>query len=201
MNQPTTVQESIPGYDFGQSNVPRSPVSMEELRQIEAASGWTEDDARTLHRHGEIFTQRAEDMVDAWRAVIASQPHLAKWFVGPDGNPDDVYKAKVKARFVQWVVDACFRPHDQAWLDYQEEIGLRHTPAEKNRTDGAQTPSIVPFRYLIAFIPTITAVSRRFFVEAGVRDDELQRLEQAWARAVQLHVVLWARPYAREGLW
>ena len=89
--------------------------------------------------------------MDSWRAVIAAQPHLAKWFVGPDGRPDDEYKARVKKRFVQWVLDACFRPHDQAWLDYQQEIGMRHTPAKKNQTDHAQTPSVVPLRYLIAF--------------------------------------------------
>jgi hypothetical protein len=44
--------------------------------------------------------------------------------------------AKVKKRFVQWVLNACFRPHDQAWLDYQEEIGQRPTPEKKNHTDG-----------------------------------------------------------------
>jgi hypothetical protein len=32
----------------------------------------------------------------------------------------------VKRRFVQWVIDTCARPRDAAWLNYQEEIGLRH---------------------------------------------------------------------------
>jgi len=38
---------------------------------------------------------------------------------------------QLKRRFVQWVVDVAIRPHDRAWLDYQEEIGLRHTPEKK----------------------------------------------------------------------
>jgi hypothetical protein len=70
-------------------------------------------------------------MVDSWRAAIGAQRHLARWFSGPDGKPDDEYKATVKKRFVQWVVDACLRPHDQMWLNYHEEIGLRHTPEKK----------------------------------------------------------------------
>jgi hypothetical protein len=49
-------------------------------------------------------------MVDSWRAIIGDHPFLAKWFFGPDGNPDEAYKAAVKRRFVQWVSDLCRRP-------------------------------------------------------------------------------------------
>ena len=192
---------SIPGYDFGKSSIARSPVTMEELREIEMSAGWSDEDARVLQRHADLFDRCAEQMVNSWRAVIGSQPHLAKWFVGPEGKPDEEYKAKVKKRFVQWVVDVCSRPHDQSWLDYQEEIGLRHAPEKKNRTDGARTPEVVPLRFLIAFGTTVALTARKFFVEAGVTESELQKLEDAWSKAVQLHITLWARPYAKEGLW
>jgi hypothetical protein len=192
---------AIAGYDYGQPGTAHSPVTIEELRQIEATAGWTSEDAETLQRHGDIFRQNAEQMVTAWRAVIGAQPHLAKWFFGPDGKPDENYKARVGKRFVLWVLDACFRPHDQTWLDYQEEIGLRHTPAKKNTTDGAETPSVVPLRYVLAFITTVTTKSRTFFEDAGVRGEELHKLEDAWAKAVQLHITLWSRPYTKEGLW
>jgi hypothetical protein len=196
-----TERISIPGYDYGQSEAARSPVSIQELRQIESTIGWTDDDANALGRHQDLFRNNAEKMVDAWRALIAAQPHLSEWFNGPDGKRDDQYAAKVKKRFVQWVVDACVRPHDQAWLDYQEEIGLRHTPEKKNRTDGAHTPPLVPLRYLIGFVTAIVIATRDFFVTAGIRDSELRKVEDAWLKAVQLHVVLWSRPYVKEGLW
>jgi pimeloyl-ACP methyl ester carboxylesterase len=192
---------SIAGYDYARPGIARSPVSLEELRALEASAGWSEEDAKTLERHGQIFKEKADDMVDAWREVIGSQPNLAKWFFGPDGKPDDEYKARIKKRFVQWVLDACFRPHDQAWLDYQEEIGLRHTPAKKNQTDGAHTPPVVPMRYLVAFATVVTTSTRRFFVEGGISGEELQKLQDAWARAVQLHITLWSRPYVKDGLW
>jgi hypothetical protein len=184
-----------------ENEIAHSPISLDELREIESATGWSDQDARVLRQHGEIFKQNAEQMVDAWRAVIGAQPHLAKWFFGSDGKPDEEYKAKVKQRFVQWILDACFRPHDQAWLDYQEEIGLRHTPEKKNKTDAAHTPPLVPLRYLIAFGSVVAITARKFFVDAGVRDQELQKLEDAWSRAVQLHITLWSRPYAKEGQW
>jgi hypothetical protein len=191
----------IPGYDFGKPAIQRSPVSLEELRQLESSIGWTEEDAQVLQRHREIFLSCAEEMVDSWRSVIASQPHLARWFIGPDGKPDENYKSKVKARFVQWVRDVCVRSHDKAWLDYQEEIGLRHTPFRKNVTDSATTPDVVPLRYLLGFTGVIVLTTRKFFLEAGVTGEELQTLHDAWAKAVILHVSLWSRPYAKDGLW
>lgn len=190
----------IPGYDFGKPGSARSPVSLDELRHLEASAGWTNEDAAVLDSHRGIFQDRAEEMVNAWRAEIGKQPHLAHWFVGPDGNPDENYKARVKARFVEWVREIC-RPHDQAWLDYQEEIGLRHTPAKKNATDGARTPELIPLRYLFAFTSVVTLSARRFFVEAAVEGEELRRLEEAWTKKVMLHVTLWSRAYTREGLW
>jgi hypothetical protein len=190
---------AIPGYDYGA--VQHSPVSLEELHQLEQAVGWSEQDAEILRRHEGIFRRDAEAMVDSWRAVIGAQPHLVKWFFGADGKKDETYAAAVKKRFVQWVVDVATRPHDQAWLDYQEEIGLRHTPEKKNRTDGARTPPVVPMRYLVGFVPVVTIGARRFFVDSGVTGDELRRLEDAWTRSVQLHMTLWTRPYTKDGLW
>lgn len=189
----------IYGYDFGKPHVARSPVTLPELREIEATLGWSEEDVRVLGRHRHIFEKHTEEMVDTWRGVIGSQPHLAKWFFGPEGKPDEAYKAGVKKRFVQWVRDVVWRPHDQAWLDYQEEIGLRHTPLKKNKTEGARTPDVVPLRFLIAFVPVVTMSTRKFF--AAVSDNDRQQLEDAWAKAVQLHVTLWARAYVKDGLW
>jgi len=89
----------------------------------------------------------------------------------------------------------------RAWRDYQEEIGLRHTPVKKNQTDHADTLPLVPLRHLPAFIPIVIISTRRFFVEAGVQGEELQRLQDAWTKAVHLNVTLWSRPVAKEGLW
>lgn len=191
----------IPGYDYGNQSSARSPLSNEELRELEETIGWSDADAEILLRHAEIFQQHAEEMVDAWRSVIGSQSHLVKWFFGPDGKRDAEYAAKVKARFVRWVVDVIVRPHDRAWLDYQEEIGLRHTPEKKNKTDGRQTPPLVPLRYVLAFVPTVTISTRPFFLRHGLVGTELQQLEDAWSKAVQLHITLWARPYVKTQLW
>jgi hypothetical protein len=56
-----------------------------------------------LRKHADLFRQQAELMVDSWRSAIGAQPHLSHWFVGPNGEPDNDYKARVKRRLVQWV--------------------------------------------------------------------------------------------------
>lgn len=192
---------TIPGYEYGAAHVAHSPVTRDELRQLEATVGWSDDDARVLYDAAELLIPRAEALVDHLRAQIGRQPHLAQWFFGPDGKPDEAYKAAVKKRFVRWVTDLCTRPHDQAWLDYQEEIGLRHTPAKKNQTDGAHTPPVVPLRYLFAFsAPTVLAVAE-FLGAAGWPAARVEAARQAWTKAVLLEITLWSRPYVREGLW
>jgi hypothetical protein len=191
----------IAGYDYGTSRAAHSPVTLDELCELEMTVGWTAADEVWLRAAGEVLCPQAEAMVDSWRAEIARQPHLVRWFFGPDGKPDDHYRAAVKRRFVQWVTDVCTRPHDQAWLDYQEEIGLRHTPAKKNRTDGTHTPNVVPLRYLVTFVAPVVLSVRRFLDGRGYSEAEIDGMSQAWTKAVLLHVVLWSRPYVREGLW
>ena len=194
--------QNIPGYTYGTTDGPPSPVSMEELRKLEAAVGWSEEDAVWLRAAADILVPQAEAMVDSWRAMIASQPHLVVSFLDAQGNPDEHYKAGVKRRFVQWVSDVCLRPHDQEWLNYQEEIGLRHTPAKKNRTDGGHTSALVPQRYLIGF-SAVVITSVRNFLAVSMKSPAvmLHQMQSAWTRAVLLNIALWSRAYTAAGLW
>jgi hypothetical protein len=191
----------IAGYAFGADRVYPSPVSLIELKNLEAAVGWSEADAESLRLAGEILLPQAEEMVDYWRTQIARQPQLSASFLAPDGNPDEHYKAAVKRRFVQWISDLCLRPYDQDWLNYQNEIGLRHTPEKKNTTDGAHTPPVVPLRYLIGFAAVVVTSVDNFLAKPSHPSHELQKMRDAWARAVLLSVALWSRPYTTAGWW
>ena len=191
----------IHGYDYGTARSAHSPVTLDELQALEQTLGWTDADREALKMAGAVLAGQEEAMVDSWRAVIAQQPHLAKWFFGPDGKPDEDYKAAVKKRFVQWVGDLCRRERDQTWLDYQEEIGLRHTPAKKNHTDGVDTPDVVPQRYLWAFAWRVIDGAKGFLGSKGHSPAQIERMHQAWAKSVLLTITLWNRPYVRDGLW
>jgi hypothetical protein len=193
--------KTIPGYDYGDSSVPRAPVNVDDFEKLEKSAEFTAEDRRYLALAGDVLADQAEKMVDAWRARISKQEHLAQWFFGPDGKPDERYKAAVKLRFVQWVIDTCARPFDQVWLDYQDEIARRHTPEKKNKTDGVQSAPLVPLRYLVAFTAVVITTSKEFLAAKGHSLEQVEGMYAAWTKAMLLTLALWSRPYAKEGLW
>ena len=128
-------------------------------------------------------------------------PISRKIVLRPDGEPDEAYEAAVKRRFVQWVLDARQRPRDQAWLDYQQEIGLHHTPEKKNKSDGAHTPDKVPLRYVSASAWPVIIGPKTSLGSKGHSSAEVERMHRTWTKSEILHLALWAEPYARQGLW
>jgi hypothetical protein len=192
-------ETAIPGYVYGSDEVARSRVSTDELELLKQTVLFGPEDADALRLAGEVLEDQVEDLLDVWYGFVASHPHLVRYFADAEGAPIDNYLARVRARFGQWVHDLCGREWDRTWLDYQEEIALRHTAAKKNRTDGAEgAPAEIPLRYLVAFVYPITATVREFLAKKGHSDVEVEAMHQAWFKAVTLSVVLWARPYAEQ---
>ena len=190
------------GYDLGSPGVARSPVTLEELARLEQAVGLSEADFQALKLAGEVVKDQTEAIVASWRAVIGATPHLLSYYfdVG-SGKPDERYKAQVKERFKQWILDVCFCPYDQTWLDYQHEIGLRHTHLKKNQVDQVAAPPHIPLRYVLAFTAVVNDTMKPFLATRGHRPDEVEAMHRAWCKAVILHVTLWSRPYVSESDW
>jgi hypothetical protein len=189
----------IPGYAYGA--VEHSPVTLDELQELKASVMFGEDDAGLLRRAGGLLEDQIEDILDVWYGFVAGQPQLVAQFSQPGGAPIAEYLQAVRPRFGQWIRDTCKRPYDQAWLDYQHEIALRHTPEHKNGTDHVHSTSVVPLRYLIALIVPISTTVRPFLAKREEEPAQVDAMLQAWLKAVVLQVALWSRPYTREGLW
>ncbi len=189
----------VPGYDFGGRSVARSPLGVEELGLLKQTVLFSEEDEEYLRLAGDVLEDQADEVLDLWYDFVGSHPHLLYYFTGPDGEPDADYLGRVRERFKRWILDTCRRPYDQEWLDYQQEIALRHTRAKKNQTDGAQAPEYVPLRYMIAFIYPITATIKQFLANKGHAAEEVEKMHQAWFKSVVLQVTLWSQPYVREG--
>ncbi len=193
-------EHAIGGYDYGSSSIGRSPVSMDELALLERTVSLTEEDERWLRRAAAVLVEQTDAVVAAWREVIAANPHLARYYGSQEGVADPAYKARVGERFKQWILDVCQRPRDQAWLDYQHEIGLRHTHLRKNQVDQAAALPHIPLRYLIAFTAVINERIRPFLTRSAPAD-EAAAMHSAWCKAVLLQVALWSRPYVAESEW
>jgi hypothetical protein len=97
------------------------------------------------------------------------------------------------------VLDTARAQFDEAWLDYQYEIGLRHHRTKKNQTDQGHTLGHIRARDLIAFTAAIVVPMRVFLAKKGHPVEIVNRMYDAWWKAVILQVTLWSQPYIREG--
>ncbi len=194
-------QVQIPGYTYGTAQVAPSPVSQPDFDLLKKSVLFTDEDVRYLRMAGDVLRDQVEEVLDLWYGFVGSNPHLVHYFTGPDGQPLGDYLAAVRKRFGQWILDTCMAEYDQAWLDYQHEIGLRHHRSKKNQTDGVNSVPHIPLRYLIAFIYPITATIKPFLAKKGHTPEEVDKMHQAWFKSVTLQVALWAYPYTNKGDW
>lgn len=189
------------GYAYDDPQLAPSPVSLGDLETLQHSLLWSEEDAVALQRAGEVLGPQTEDILDVWYGFVGSHGHLISTFAGADGQPDAAYLAAVRERFGRWITDLCAGGFDGTWLAVQEEIGRRHHPEGKNRTDGIDSTSPhVPLRHLIALAVPITITIRDFLRAGGDDDATVDTMYHAWFKAVMLSVVLWARPYSPD-LW
>ena len=194
------IASNIPGYTYGTPEAKRSPVSLADLELLKKSVDFKPEDEQYLRRAGEILADQTEELIACWRGVIAANPHLAQYSLGTDGKPDAHYSAGSGLRFRQWILDTCFRPYDQAWLDYQREIGLRHTSLKKNQTDHVDSAPYIPLRYVIAFAAVINDTVKPFLAAKSPSAEETEKMHRAWCKSVQLQMALWTEPYMEANL-
>ena len=193
------IETDIAGYTYGTDAVPRSPFSLDELRLLQSTLLLGEDDLTALRRSADLLAPQVEAILDVWYGFVGANPHLLAAFTGSDGQPNQAYLAAVRRRFGRWILDTARAEFDQAWLDYQQEIGVRHTRRGKNRTDGVQAADHIPLRYVLALLIPITTTLKPFLANGGATPDEVEAMHQAWVKAVLLQVILWSQPYVRDG--
>ena len=203
MSEPQTkraakmIADQIPGYEYGSPSAARSPVSVEEFGLLKQSAGFTDSDQWWLIVAGAVLGDQTKELVGKWRSVIATHPHLAKYSQRPNGEKDPRYSERSGLRFEQWILDTCLRPYDQDWLNYQQEMALRHTSVKKNKTDNAESAPTIPLRYIIAFTAVITDpdIIKPLLAAKGHPADEVDKMHRAWCKSLQLQIALWAEPY------
>ena len=190
------IPEAMQAYIYGEATVATSPVSMEELEQLKVSVGFTPEDEQYFRKAGGVLEGQTKQIVAHWRSgIIASIPNLAQHSRTLEGEPIPQYLAQSNLRFEQWILDTCLRPYDQDWLNYQQEIALRHTSLKKNQVDGVESTPFVPFRDIAAFVAVLNDTIRPYLANAGHPAQEVDAMHRAWSRSLQLQIALWSRLY------
>ena len=143
----------IPGYTHGTAAVPRAPISLAEFELMKKTVLFSEDDVKALQQSQAVVKDQVEAILDVWYGFVGANPHLVSTFFRvSDGQPDMDYLGAVRKRFGQWILDTAGANYDQAWLDYQFEIGRRHHRMGKNVTDKVAAAAHIPLRYIPALL-------------------------------------------------
>lgn len=190
---------NVPGYTYGSTAVAHCPVTCADFELMKQSVLFTDEDAEYLRMSHDVLKDEIEDILDVWYEFIGSQPHLVATFAGPDGEPIGEYLAAVRQRFGQWILDTARAEYGQPWLDYQQEIGLRHHRAKKNRTDGVSSTDIVPFRYLFLLIFPVTSTLKPFLARKGHSAEDVEKMHAGWLKSCLLQLTLWSHPYVKDG--
>lgn len=191
---------AIPGYTHGQKTLAKAPYTLQDLESLKKSLLFTDEDARYLRMSKAILADQTEAILDVWYGFVASTPELVAYFKNnKTGAPDGAYLGAVRKRFGQWILDTADANYNQAWLDYQYEIGLRHTTPKKNQTDRADSVPLVNFRYLSALTIPVTTTLKPFLAKKGAPADDVEKMHAAWVKSVLMQTILWSYPYVREG--
>jgi Protoglobin len=193
-------EQQIPGYDYGTDRVAKSPITLEEWEELKKSALFSEEDVVYLRLSEGVLADQVDDLLKTWRGIIFDHPHLRAYDEDPKTHEVDWDYAKaVGKRFGQWVLDTARANFDQAWLDYQYEIGLRHHRTKKNQTDQGHTLGHIRARDLLAFSASIVVPMKPFLARKGHPAEVVNRMYDAWWKAMILQATLWSQPYVREG--
>lgn len=191
---------NISGYTYGTDAVARSPVTLADFELIKKSVLFSDEDVQYLRLSHGVVMDYVEEILDVWYGFVGSNPQLLASFSDRrDGKPLGDYLGAVRKRFGQWILDTARAEYDQKWLDYQHEIGLRHHRTRKNRTDGAVSTDIVPFRYLFALVFPVTFTLKPFLAKKGHSAEDVEKMHAAWVKSCILQVTLWSHPYVKDG--
>lgn len=185
------------GYTYGSQELAQSPVSLQDLDLLKKTLLWSADDDKALHLAGEVLKDQTDAVLDVWYGYVGGNEHLIHYFTHK-GEANTAYLGAVRERFGQWILDICQKPKDQNWLNYQQEIALRHHSSKKNKTDDVQSVPIIHFRYMVTFIFPITVTIKDFLGKKGHSSEEVEQMYQAWFKAITLTALLWCEPYINE---
>jgi hypothetical protein len=186
----------IPGYTYGTADVPASSITLDDLKRLKLSVDFTEEDERYLRMAGTVLEDQVVEIVNHWRAgIIAGIPHLARHSRNLDGTPNPEYLARSNRRFQQWILDTCLRPYDQDWLNYQQEIALRHTSLKKNQTDNIVSTPFVPYSDIAAFLAVLNDTIKPYLKAKGHDESDVEHMHKAWCKSMHIQMALWAKPY------
>ncbi len=192
----------IKGYVYGKAEVPKAPISKEELKLLLDSALWTQEDEENRKIIGEVIKENMSDMLNQIVSYFGSRDYLIYYFKDERGETTETeYVNNTVDRLAQWLLDICFRPIDENFVNYQYLIGIRHTFDGKGKADNVKTIPHIPMRYMITCIFPVTAVIRSFLERKFDDPKIVEKLYDTWFKLQVITTAFFCAHYTKEGWW
>ena len=179
-------------YGTAGSGTPKSPLDAEVLVRLKRMLLFTHDDEQYLLMAGDILLPHTEDILDNWYDYILKNNYLAYYFTR-GGAPDLDYLQTLRPQFRQWLIDLCTRQEGNTWWQFEERIVAQLQLKLTAETDLGALP-LEYLRYMSTFIYPVAEAGRPYLSRHGHPAAEVERMQQAWFKAISFSVLLWVYP-------
>lgn len=174
------------------SGNPKSPLDAQMMVRLKRMLLFTNDDEQYLIMAGNILVAHTEDILNNWYDYILKNNYLAYYFTR-DGAPDLDYLQTLRPHFRKWIIDLCTRQEGNSWWQFEERIAAQLQLKPASAGDMEPLP-IEYLRYLSTFIYPVSEAGRPYLSRHGHPATEVERMQQAWFKAVSFSVLLWVYP-------
>lgn len=158
------------------------------------------DDEIALRKVWRILKGQTDDYLDMMLGMVAAHPALVPALTTLRGEKSATHSldeaATIRDRFRRWLFETCFFPYEPPWL--------KQLYSELSPPDSAAQPSpaLVPeFRHAVALAYPLVATARPFLAAKGRDHQDIERMQNAFLKAILLQVALLSKLYVKEGLW
>ena len=195
-------KSNIKGYIYGKPEVPKAKITMQEFQLLLDSALWTKEDEENRKILGEIIKENMNDILNAIVNYFGSKEYLLYYFKDETGTTTiSEYVNNTVDRLAQWLLDICFRPLDESFINYNYLIGLRHTEIGKGKADNVKTIPHIPLRYMVTCIFPVTAVLKSFIAKKIDDPVLVDKLYHTWFKLQVITTALFLIPYTKEGWW
>ncbi|PSL49565.1 protoglobin [Chitinophaga niastensis] len=179
-------------HNAARPDPPKASLDAQTLVRLKRMLLFTNEDEQYLTMAGAILMDHTDDILNNWYDYMLKNNYLAYYFT-KKGEPDTGYLQTLRPHFRKWIHGLCTRQEGTTWWQFEERIAaqlqLKNTPG-----DNLEPLPMIFLRYLSTFIYPVAEAGRSYLSRHDHPAAEVERMHQAWFKAVSFSVLLWVYP-------
>jgi hypothetical protein len=146
--------------------------------------GFTDDDVANIRKTGHLVLAKEAELTNALYDHFLSMPDSARFFLAPDGTPDQVRLQRRKHSLARWLKETAAAAITPDFSYYVLMIGLSHS----HRASGPERPGgTVPARMMVGAMSLTQSALAGVFA-AALPPTEALAASVSWNKLLLVHL-------------